>query len=523
MKESLKQRRVEEGRLKDRGLRTAVVLVSPALLALAVSGLLGCDARQPLGAFRLAPSLEDRLPDGGLFSSATQSFLRGHGWLETADEVRLAVDRESFLASFTLTGPDGRHSVSIENFPIDQLVARLHYAPASPPDAFDAYNLMMAEYARNGLSVPVGSPGDSMAHFETTLDSQVPWILAGDYDFVPNPDYRPFRVAVINNCLKPGLWELSATDRAGEIYHGWFTLDPEVYAELVARANGVDKAFAERATAWSLESPRLELDRLRAVEAEVGRFDFELASRDEPVGYSSQDSRQKLGQGFVRVARSGELQEPERLGDLVSFPVRMTEFVEPGKYSLSERKAFDLTFLGQPGGVTIRRVRPRTHYEWRDPERPPDHAEATHLEMIFEVGEQAIVLGNLPVPLLVQQEDYVLHGFGVGVLSASDLAERRRYLIEHGPAPGYAYLAQARDGALYALNSHDTGIEQVFIRTRPFVPEPHWEITITSFERIVDLVKYRLDIPPELLDELRASSRDYVSPLYYTYADDNVR
>ena len=38
------------------------------------------------------------------------------------------------------------------------ILPRLFYEPAAPPDAFDAYNLMMAEFSRNSVSVPFGAP-----------------------------------------------------------------------------------------------------------------------------------------------------------------------------------------------------------------------------------------------------------------------------------------------------------------------------------------------------------------------------
>ena len=60
---------------------------------------------------------------------------------------------------------------------------------------------MLAEYARNSLSVPCGTPGDKMAHFQTNLTETIPWILRGDYDFAPNRYYRPQRVGVINNWI----------------------------------------------------------------------------------------------------------------------------------------------------------------------------------------------------------------------------------------------------------------------------------------------------------------------------------
>lgn len=492
------------------------------MLVLLPLGGCGEPAPEPLGTFEAQSMLEDRTPDGGLFTSSTQSFLRGHHWLENIEAVSMAVGEES-KARVTLESADKTHAFAFKNIPLDQLVPRLHYQPASPPDAFDAYNLMMAEYARNGLSMPVGQAGDTMAHFETTLAAEVPWKLQGDYTFDPNPEFRPYRVALINNCLKPGLWEISASDRAGEIYHSWFTVDAEVYHRLVAETNRVPLEFAADAVQWSVDTPLLALDRLRTVESEVGRFPLLRSSADEPVGYSSQDSRQKISKGFVKVKKGDEAMLPETLGEFSMLPVTMANFIEPGKYSYTDRKDFDLTFLAQPRSVDIRKVRPRTRYDWHAEERTVDHEDATHLEFALDFGELKILVGNLPVPLLVQQEDYVLYGFGVGILAAQDLAERRRYLIDRGPAPAFAYLAQEKDGAYYGQNSHDIGIEQIFIRTRPFVSEPHWEITITSYERIVDLVKFRIDIPPQLLKELQASSEVYVSPLYFTYADDNVR
>ena len=36
------------------------------------------------------------------------------------------------------------------------------------------------------------------------------------------------------------------------------------------------------------------------------------------------------------------------------------------------------------------------------------------------------------------------------------------------------------------LNSHDFGIEQIFIRTHLNDPSLWWEVTITSFERMVE-------------------------------------
>ena len=109
------------------------------------------------------------------------------------------------------------------------------------------------------------------------------------------------------------------------------------------------------------------------------------------------------------------------------------------------------------------------------------------------------------------------------MLSSNGLAERRKYLIEEGPAPSFAYLYRVEDGQMKALNSHAFGIEQVFIRTHIRDGDPSWEITITSFERIVDLVKYRVEIPEALHAALTRYALEYISPLYRTYRDDNLR
>ena len=73
------------------------------------------------------------------------------------------------------------------------------------------------------------------------------------------------------------------------------------------------------------------------------------------------------------------------------------------------------------------------------------------------------------------------------------------------------------------LNSHEYGLEQVFIRTHLDGAVPWWEITITSYERMVDLVKYRVEIPYVLQDRVNQYAMQYIAPLYLTYRDDNLR
>ena len=99
--------------------------------------------------------------------------------------------------------------------------------------------------------------------------------------------------------------------------------------------------------------------------------------------------------------------------------------------------------------------------------------------------------------------------------TTADVVVRPLYAIaEELPEPGTG---------LVGLNSHDYGIEQIFIRTHIDDIDPWREITITSYERIVDIVKYRVPIPEPLRAELKACAMEYVSPLYRTYRDDNLR
>ncbi|MEM9555558.1 MAG: hypothetical protein AAGC60_14975 [Acidobacteriota bacterium] len=423
----------------------------------------------------------------------------------------------------TLRDSENTQTLQLRAVPLDQLVPRLYYTPASPPDAFDAFNLMMAEYSRNGLSMPVGDDGDVIAHFRTTLRSTDPWTLDGAYDFQPNPQFRPYRVSVTNNCLGPGLWELAAVDRAGELYHAWFSIPAEVYLPLVARANGLDHSFTASALTWDPGPRPLDLERLRTERESYGEVPTTPVQQREPVGYSSQGSRQKIARGFVRVEKEGQLAAPVTLGELTALPLHLTSFVAPGKYSASQRRRFDLDFLAHPETAEIRRVEPRTRYA---PERGPDsidHSGAPHLEIRIAFGSRKLVLGNLPLPLLVEQEDFAIHGFGVGILAAGDLAERRALLLRQGPAPSYAFLIERSGHESLVVNTHELGLEQIFLRTRPFADPPHWEITLSSYERIVDLVKYRVPIPEPLLESLMESSRRYVSPLYFSYRDDNLR
>lgn len=474
----------------------------------------------------LRPSLEDVAPDGSPYAPGTQSLLRGNHWLESVPTMRLGIDGKGRVRA-RLEAEGDLDYVEFVAMPLEYLLPALHYRPAQPPDRFDGFNLMLAEFSRTGVSVPIGEPADSMAHFETSLQEGFPWKLAGDYEFLPNPGFQPVRMGLVNNCLRPGLWEIFGKDRSGEIYHAWFDFPTPLYLEAVAEKNRLALDFVQRSLEWNSEPAALDLERLRRNVESLGAVELALAP-DETIGYSSQDSRRKLKLGFVLIEKAGpegetSLSRPERLSELTTHPVHMSNFDEPGKYRIDARKRFDLRFLARAISAEVFRVSPLTDFASDRPGRPPERSGEDYLEVHLELRDHTIVLGNLPLHLLVPQADFAIHGFGVGVLPSEGFAERRKILFEQGPAPSFAYLCMRQDGPLMGLNSHEFGLEQVFIRTHLTEQRAWWQVTLTSYERIVDLVKYEVEIPDALRKSLEEARLRYIDPLYRSYRDDNLR
>ncbi|MDJ0839599.1 MAG: hypothetical protein QNK37_23970 [Acidobacteriota bacterium] len=471
---------------------------------------------------QVRPSLEDRTPDGAYFNPSTQSFLRGRHWLEKVGAIEIR-ENGGDTATVVFQHPEPEYRLTLHNYRLDTLVPRLHYQPADTPDDFDAFNLMMAEYSRNSVSVPVGKSGDSMAHFRTNLPEDVPWRLDGDYDFVPNPYVRPVRVGLINNCLAPGLWEISATDRSGEIYHAWFDMPADFYHRTTARVNGLQEDFVAKALKWHEEPVKLDLDRLRTTTTDYGTVSLTTHHEADARGFSSQDSRRKLARGFAQIHDGDQWRPPRAIQELTEGVARLTEFIPPGKYDHQGFREFNLNFLRKTRNVSVIGVEPRTSYNWRNGGTGEEN-QFDYLQLTIHLEEFDLLIGNLPFQLLVPQEDFSINGYGVGVLSSGGIAERREYLIADGPAPSYAYLARPdADGGYTAFNSHAYGLEQIFIRTHLQGDDAWWEVTLTSYERIVDIVKYKIPIPAQLTETARQHAMAYISPLYYTYRDDNLR
>lgn len=493
--------------------------VSVLVLGLSVT-LMGCGggASVALDPIPVKPTQENRTADGELYTPSTQSLLRTHSWLEDVSAIELKTDGKD-IASIDLVAEDDYY-LNIRNLPVQYIVPRLHYTPNQEPDDFDALNLILAEYSRNSVSVPHGSEGDEMSHFLSNLPGKVPWELQGDFEFVPNRLYKPLRVSVINNCLNPGLWELNAVDRSGEIYHGWFDMPLDYYYDLVARTNKVETEFVKHALHMNDEGVKTDLDRLREIKEDLGTV--KVVSVDEEVSFSSQGSRRKLHKQYVAYEKEGELFPPSRLSDVYNNPVKMSSFIGPGVYNFEEKMNFDFRFLASATDAQVKTVYPKTSYKFNKGNISPEKDDP-YIEITINLADnEKLVLGNLPLHLLVEQEDFSLHGFGVGILHAGGFAERRKFLLEKGPRPSFAYLLKEEGGETIALNSHLRGVEQIFIRSHPNADNPHWEITVTSYERIVDLVRYRVDMPEALKPLQQENSNGYIPPIYFTYRDDNI-
>lgn len=470
---------------------------------------------------QLHPTQELRDEDGRLYTPSTQSLLRTHSLLEQAKSLKISADNNDIAAIDMQL--DDEHYIKIRNLSLDQLVPRLHYKASGTLNEFDALNLMLAEYSRNSISVPQGAEGDAMSHYQTNLKGKVPWKLKGDYDFIPNEQYHPLRMSVINNCLAPGLWEINASDRSGEIYHAWFNMPKDFYTNLVAEVNDLPMSIVESALKWKEDHiVKLDLDKLRTIKEALA--EVSVSVKDEPIGFSSQGSRRKLSKNYVRYQMGDTLVAPTKLSDLYQNPVKMSSFEAPGIYSFTNLNEFDFSFLATAKNADIQLVRPKTYYNFnKNSQLAEEEIDKPYVEMSIHLdNDEKIIIGNLPLHLLVKQEDFTLHGFGVGILHAAGLAERRKFLLNRGPHPSFAYLAQQKEDGIYGLNSHGRGIEQIFIRSYPNAETPHWEVTITSYERIADLVKYKIEIPKALQEQQRMASKAYVPPVYFTYRDDNI-
>jgi hypothetical protein len=496
-------------------------LAAIALLAIGCRGAHDVELR----GIKLALDQEERLADQPL-SSSTQSVNRYRSLLSRFDAVDLLYDARNrrLRVRFDEQGA-ASDRLRYENIDARFVTPLLPYSHGRALSAFDKLNLMLAEYSRNGvdLSLQDGNSEYGYAATRGLFNDDEEYRFEGG-KVVPNPGARPKRMSLTNNCLFPGLWELSASDSVGEMWHAWMTLPAHGYFELVRSVDGVDASDAELADVLGYHKtiPRvaIDFDRLREVVRTIGTFPVAVDAGTALGGYSTQDSRRKVQRKFYRVERGGQPIAPATFGDLAPGDrFQFFSFVPPGIYTNKTLRTVPYEPIWTT--ATLREVTPRTRYgSAPSPHRYLDGA----LELTLRSGDgkRAIVVGNLPIDLLVFQEDYDVPGFGAGVLRASEAIEKRHLFLRDGPAPVYAYAADVDGDTLYAANNHELGLEQIYLRPVKRGGDVLLRVTLVAYERIIDILEVEVKLPDELARKIVDASAHYQRPLWRSFSDSNL-
>ncbi len=456
---------------------------------------------------------------GQPLSASTQSVNRYHSVLQKLSVADLALDGKRERLRVRLG-----ETLSFENVDPRFVVPLLDYQHERKLTEFDKLNLMLAEYSRSGVELAHQDQNREYGYFTSSglFNDDEEYAFTGG-KVVPNAGARPKRMSLVNNCLFPGLWEISGADSVGEMFHAWLKLPERDYFALVRAVNGIDAGDDELAKAMGYVSDvghvAIDFERLRGVVKQWGELPL-VVNLDKPVAsYSTQDSRRKVQRKFYRVERDGKDIEVKTFADLrVGDRFQFHSFVPPGIYTQKTPRA--VAYEPIWNRVEITEVAPRTRFV-----RPSPHRYdlgALELTLRSADGTRAIVVGNLPVDLLVFQEDYDIPGFGVGVLRASEPVEKRYLYLKEGPAPVYAYSAFARSGALEIANNHDQGLEQIYLRPYRKGAQVMLRITLVAYERIVDLLEVEVALPDELGRRIIQASDGYQRPLWRSFWDSNI-
>ncbi len=460
-------------------------------------------------------------------NSSTQSLNRYHSILREHNQLKVEYSKKAKVLNLGLEAPSKNTGVVFHNINTQFLVPLLPYKHNNILDDFDKANLLLAEYARNGISLSYQTDNKEFAFFNTSEEN----IFNEDGEFIysasgtiePNPKVKPKRMSVINNCLNPSLWEISATDAVGEMFHGWFTLPKDLYFDMVKHQNGIENSTEELYkyidSPPNLETIPLDLDRFRKQKKLIATAIPQVAGEKLVDGYSSQDSRRKVQRGFYCILRDSQKLEAASFADLLPGDLfDMHSFKPPGIYDKNER--MQTAYNPAWDQVEFYDVQPLTSYGGKH----DGYGKYGYLEIHLKssTNNERIIAGNIPIQLLVLSEDYKIPGFGVGVLASSELVERRYLRLKEGTYPHYAYLTKERDDQLYLMNNHPVGYEQIYLR--PFQKEgkTYLRMTIVSYERIVDLLEFNIPIHGDLEQLVLKASASYKPPIYEVYQDTNI-
>lgn len=469
---------------------------------------------------------QEDMKDGVVLNPSTQSINRYSSVARELTKVKTKVDEENMLLSLLIADDKKERKVFVDKLDINYLVPLLPYPHEKTPDDFDLANLMLAEYARNGIALSYQKTNSKFGVFNAsanTFSSNEEYLL-NDGMVIPNKDVKPVRFSVTNNCLKPGLWELSAKDTVGEMYHGWFKFPKSSYYKMVKLANDIDIPNWKLALALrykkDLSATEVKLDRLR-IAGDVLIKRKAILNQEKMVGaYSTQGSRRKSQKGYFSIIRDSKVIKPKdfskmKLGD----KFKMHKFVSPGIYSASDSKVVDYDPAWT--NITVRKVNPLARYAGSN--TLLDKYGYIELKITKDNDSDAIVVGNIPLSLLVFQDDYKVPAYGVGVLPSSELIERRYLRLKDGPLPHYAYqMSKNSDDKWMMVNNHETGQEQIYLRPFEKNNKLYLRITLVSYERIVDLLEVVVEVDGELEKVIREASSNYSPPMFRVYKDANV-
>ncbi|MEX2962318.1 hypothetical protein [Microbulbifer sp. TYP-18] len=466
---------------------------------------------------------------GNVINPSTQSLNRYYSVLRDMERIDIEFSEKTKRLSMAIRSEDTdaeNKKIYLSHIDARFLTPLLPYHHDVQIDSFDKANLMLAEYARNGIQLSYQQNNTLFGYFNAQegLFSKAD----GEYDYhngliQPKPDLRPTRFSVTNNCLKPGLWELNATDSVGEMYHGWFDFPKDTYYHMIRSINGIEisdiSLYMTLRYQKDISDVPLQLDKLRTKQESLLTVKPTVVL-DKPIaGYSTQDSRRKVQKGYFKVYRDDYQLKTKYVSELKEGDIfQVKRFVAPGVYSGTESE--EIPFGDDWNLAEINSVFPKTSYT----EENNFKNENGYIEIFLYKGDgdRGIVVGNIPVDLLVAQEDYGISAFGVGIFPPMESIERRYLRYHQGPVPHYAYEVQKKDGKWALVNNHETGYEQVFLR--PFERDGEWylRVNIVSYERIVDLVELELPITGSLKNRIINATDSYVPPLFRVYEDINI-
>lgn len=463
---------------------------------------------------------EYKVSENKVVNSSTQSINRYSSNLRGLANARFAHNQADKKLDFSFVDQESGTSLDIKNIDIEFICPQLPYNDIQS-DKFDIANLILAEYSRNGIGIPIQKDNDMFAQvsYSSELFNDKGEYIFQDGKYQPNPGVLPKRLSVINNCLRPGLWEFSASDAVGEMYHSWFEVDQDFYYDIVSNQTGISKDLipGDFNDPVLFDKVELQLDRLRSIGAKVGEYPIQYNDEKVLGGYSSQDSRRKVQRKFFDIERDEAVIKVNSQADLQDGDkFSMFSFQEPGIYD--PKNKMKLEFKKTWNRAEVFKTTPKTTYDPKQEFLPSDYLE---IRIFGKNEKEAIVLGNIPSALLSFKNDFVIPAFGVGVFLASEPIERRLLRTTVGPHPSFAYLASIEDDKMYMVNNHLFGYEQIFLRPIQKGEDVYLRITLVSYERITDLIEFEIKVN-NLKEEIVRNDTNYSPPIYETYQDDNT-